>query len=183
MLKMVSKKYCHLRAQQTNPFGLTGRSHSTKAGAVQRWGRGADRHTQLRGFSRIIRGNDKSIRQNLVDNTDSREFRELQRTIAKADDDRAWAIKAICRFYTVPNLDRLPSPIRSAALSVLPPDRWCDPPTSALSARLGGGSLARQRNNWEQMLRANAADRHPVCRNAMLRVIWRGQRSASPQPA
>jgi len=36
MLKMASKKYCHLRAQQTNPFGLTGRSHSTKAGAVQR---------------------------------------------------------------------------------------------------------------------------------------------------
>jgi len=75
------------------------------------------------GFSRIIRGNNKSIRRNLVDNTDSREFRELQRTIAKADDDRARAIKAICRFYTVPDFDRLPSPIRSAALSVLPPDR------------------------------------------------------------
>lgn len=67
-----------------------------------------------------MRGNNKSIRQNLIENTDSREFRELQRAIAKADGNREHAIKAICRLYTVADFDRLPAPIKSAVLSLLP---------------------------------------------------------------
>ncbi len=67
-----------------------------------------------------MRGNNKSIRQNLIENTDSREFRELRRAIAKGQGDRARAIKAVCRLYAVADLERLPAPIRSAALSLLP---------------------------------------------------------------
>jgi hypothetical protein len=70
--------------------------------------------------SRGMRGNNGSIRQNLMANAESREFRELQRAIAKAHGDRARAIKAVCRFYTVSDFDRLPAPIKSAALSLLP---------------------------------------------------------------
>lgn len=67
-----------------------------------------------------MRGNNGSIRQNLKANTDSREFRDLRRVIAKADGDRVRAIKAICRLYTVSDLDRLPAQIKPAALSLLP---------------------------------------------------------------
>jgi hypothetical protein len=69
-----------------------------------------------------LRGNNGSLRQNL---SDSREFRELRRAIAKAHGDRARAIKAICRLYTVPDFDRLPAPVWSAALSLLPYD-WVE---------------------------------------------------------
>jgi hypothetical protein len=69
-----------------------------------------------------MRGNNGSLRQNLIADSDSREFRELRRAIAKAHGDRARAIKAICRLYTVPDFDRLPAPVRSAALSLLPYD-------------------------------------------------------------
>jgi hypothetical protein len=69
-----------------------------------------------------MRGNSGSVRQNLIANVESREFRELQRAIGKANEDRARAIKAICRLYAVPDFDRLPAPIRSAALSLLPGD-------------------------------------------------------------
>ena len=48
-----------------------------------------------------MRGNNGSLRQNLIADSDSREFRELRRAIAKAHGDRARAIKAICRLYTV----------------------------------------------------------------------------------
>jgi hypothetical protein len=67
-----------------------------------------------------MRDNNKSIRQNLIENNDSREFRELGRAIAKANGDCERAIKAICRLYTVPDFERLPAPIKSAALSLLP---------------------------------------------------------------
>jgi hypothetical protein len=66
-----------------------------------------------------MRGNNKSIGQNLIENTDSREFRELRRAIAEANGDRKRAVKAICRIYTVASFDRLPAPTRSAALSLL----------------------------------------------------------------
>ena len=69
-----------------------------------------------------MRGNNGSTRQNLMTNAESREFRELRRAIAQANGDRERAVKAICRLYTVSDLDRLPAPIKSAALSLLTPD-------------------------------------------------------------
>lgn len=67
-----------------------------------------------------MRGNNGSIRQNLMANTESREFHDLRRAIAKANGNRERAIKAICRLYTVSDFDRLPAPIKSAALGLLP---------------------------------------------------------------
>jgi hypothetical protein len=65
-----------------------------------------------------MRGNNKSIRQNLIENTDSREFRELQRAIANRRPRTS--DQGICRLYTVPDFERLPARIKSAALSLLP---------------------------------------------------------------
>jgi hypothetical protein len=67
-----------------------------------------------------MRGNNGSIRANLMASAESREFRDLRRAVAKANGDRDRAIKAICRLYTVPDFDHLPAPVRSAAVSLLP---------------------------------------------------------------
>jgi len=66
-----------------------------------------------------MRGNNGSIRANLMASAGSREFRDLRRAVAKANGDRERAIKAICRLYTVSDFDH-PRRQDLAAVSLLP---------------------------------------------------------------
>jgi len=65
-----------------------------------------------------MRGNNGSIRQNLMASAESREFRYLRRAVAKAKGDRERTIKAICRLYNVSNFDHLRA-CKVAAVSLL----------------------------------------------------------------
>lgn len=50
----------------------------------------------------------------------SPEHRALMRAVAKADGDRALAIRNVCRLYTVKTLDALPAHVRLAVHDALP---------------------------------------------------------------
>jgi len=77
----------------------------TRTGSTLRWGE-------------VVGDHHGSFQQNLKDD-DSRELVRLRRAVRKTAGDREKAIALICRCFTVPNLDGLPAPLRTAALELL----------------------------------------------------------------
>jgi hypothetical protein len=66
-------------------------------------------------------GSNKTFQQhgNRVVLGESAEFRRLRHAVEKADGDREYAIRNVCRLYGVNRLDALPPGIRATALALL----------------------------------------------------------------